>query len=601
MNQELDGRRPPLSTGRNRRAQPWIIAAGVTVVALAAGATLVAANASAVDGCSAELTIAQSWPEGYIARVQVAGGADGVDGWTVAVGLGDSTVESAWNSTLAAGATGDSNASDVGRNAVLASGEVTEWGFQSVGAAPAAGPLECNGELAVANTSDPSVTPDSDPASAPSLTPQPSATPEPTQSPDGFEPSESNDDWLHTDGNTIVDSQGNPVWLTGANWFGFNTTERVLHGLWTANLNDTVDQISAHGFNVLRVPISTELLLEWKNGQAAVASGINTHANPELEGLTTLGVFDAFLAASKDAGVKVILDVHSAAADNAGHVAPMWYSGSITTEDFYDAWVWTAERYKNDDTIIGYDLENEPHGTFQDSPRAKWDGSTDPDNWKYVAQTIANKILAINPNVLILVEGIETYPKDGKSWDSTDGGDYYSNWWGGNLRGVADHDLDLGSDQDQLVYSPHEYGPLVYEQPWFTGEFSQASLTEDVWGPNWLYLHDNDQYPLLIGEWGGRIGEDQRQDDWMLYLRNLIAEKKINHTFWTVNPNSADTGGLLLDDWATWDQEKLALLDPALWQDSEGDFVGLDHVVPLIDGTNVTEYYENGNAAPVGR
>ena len=41
------------------------------------------------------------------------------------------------------------------------------------------------------------------------------------------------------------------------------------------------------------MPISTQLLLEWKAGQAAVPSGVNTYANPELAGKTTLQVFDA--------------------------------------------------------------------------------------------------------------------------------------------------------------------------------------------------------------------------------------------------------------------------------------------------------------------
>ncbi|WP_430868771.1 cellulase family glycosylhydrolase [Demequina aurantiaca] len=598
MKKDIDQAQLPRS---GKRGRTRIVAAAATTAALLAGATMVAASASAAENCSAELTIANSWPGGYIGNVKVTGGAGGVNGWTVAVGLGSSTVGNAWNSTLATGATGVANASDVGWNGTLASGQFADWGFQGSGATPTAGPIACNGALTTDPTPDPSVTPDPTPTPDPTVTPDPTPTPtpDPTETPDPVEPSESNDDWLHIDGNTIVDADENPVWLTGANWFGFNTTERVPHGLWSVNLYDTIDQISAHGFNVLRVPISTELLMEWKNGQAAVPSGVNTYANPELQGLTTLGVFDAFLDASKDAGVKVILDVHSAKADNSGHIAPMWYAGDITTEDFYEAWEWTAERYKNDDTIIGYDLENEPHGSFKDTPRAKWDDSTDSDNWKHVAETAGNKILAINPNALILVEGIETYPKDGESWDSTNKDDYYTNWWGGNLRGVADHDLELGSNQDQLVYSPHDYGPLVFEQEWFAGEFSQASLTQDVWGPNWLYLHDNDQYPLLIGEWGGRVGQDQRQDDWLVYLRNLIAEKKISHTFWTINPNSGDTGGLLLDDWTTWDQEKLTLLDPALWQDNAGEFVGLDHVVPLIGGTNVTEYYENGNAAPV--
>ena len=49
-----------------------------------------------------------------------------------------------------------------------------------------------------------------------------------------------NDDWLHVDGNQIVDIEGKKVWLTGANWFGFNAGERTFHGLWSVNLDSTV-------------------------------------------------------------------------------------------------------------------------------------------------------------------------------------------------------------------------------------------------------------------------------------------------------------------------------------------------------------------------
>jgi len=387
--------------------------------------------------------------------------------------------------------------------------------------------------------------------------------------------------------------------MTGANWFGFNASERFFHGLWSVNMNKVLDSLATRGINTLRVPISVQLLKEWSNGQAAVAQGINVQANPELTGLTTLQVFDAFLASSKQRGIKVVLDVHSAEADNSGHMAPMWYTSSITTADFYAAWEWVAARYKNDDTIVGFDLKNEPHGSFNETPRAKWDNSTDADNWKYVAETAAKKILAINPNVLILVEGIAVYPKAGASWTSTNKDDYYNNWWGGNLRGVADYPINLGVNQDQLMYSPHDYGPLVYEQPWFATAFTQQSLINDVWGPNWLYLHESNSYPLLIGEWGGRLGQDARQDKWMFALRDLIVTEKLHHTFWTVNPNSGDTGGLLLDDWTSWDEPKYAMLKPTLWQDKTGKFVSLDHVVKLPGGTNVTEYYANGNAAPV--
>lgn len=394
------------------------------------------------------------------------------------------------------------------------------------------------------------------------------------------------DDWLHTEGNKIVDANGDEVWLTGANWFGFNATERVFHGLWSANITEITKSMADRGINIVRVPISTQLLLEWKNGQATVPSGVNAYANPEIAGKTSLEVFDHWLALCKQYGIKVMLDVHSAEADNSGHVYPVWWKGTITPENFYSAWEWVTARYRNDDTVVAMDIKNEPHGTASTSPRAKWDGSTDQDNFKHACETAGKRILAVNPNLLVLCEGIEIYPKAGVSWTSTTPTDYHSTWWGGNLRGVRDHPVDLGAQNDQLVYSPHDYGPLVHLQPWFTGDWNRTTLERDVWDPNWLYLHKENKAPLLIGEWGGFL-DGGPNEKWMTALRDLIAEHRIHQTFWCLNPNSGDTGGLLLHDWKSWDEEKYALLKPALWQ-YRGKFVSLDHEVPLGGASSTT-------------
>ena len=123
----------------------------------------------------------------------------------------------------------------------------------------------------------------------------------------------------------------------------------------------------------------------------------------------------------KENGIKVMVDVHSPDANNSGHNYELWYGKEmstgvmVTTEIWMDTWVWLADRYKNDDTLIALDLKNEPHGKRgYDSATcpttiAKWDNSTDENNWKYAAETCAKKILEVNPNVLIVVEGIEQY------------------------------------------------------------------------------------------------------------------------------------------------------------------------------------------------
>jgi len=71
-------------------------------------------------------------------------------------------------------------------------------------------------------------------------------------------------DWLHTVGNTIVDEAGNRVVLSGANWFGYNASERVFHGLWSANIETLTRQMAERGINIVRVPISTRIGPTWR-------------------------------------------------------------------------------------------------------------------------------------------------------------------------------------------------------------------------------------------------------------------------------------------------------------------------------------------------
>ena len=146
--------------------------------------------------------------------------------------------------------------------------------------------------------------------------------------------------------------------------------------------------------------------------------------------------------------------------------------------------------------------------------------------------------------------------------------------------GAEIYPIDFGSPERnrQVVYSPHDYGPAVYAQPWFEGGFTYDSLLEDYWYDSWLYIDDQEIAPLLIGEGGGFMTGDNLT--WMTYMRQLIGEYHLNHTFWCFNANSGDTGGLVLDDFTTWDTEKYNFVKEVLWQEN-GKFIGLDHQIPL--------------------
>ena len=454
---------------------------------------------------------------------------------------------------------------------------------------------------------------------------------------------DNNDDWLHAVGSRLYDKDGNQVWLTGANWFGMNCTENFPHGLWSADADELLSSVADHGINIIRFPISTELLLSWMNGEPYKPVGLTASKDPYYmfnpdfcdengDTMDSMGIFDVLMKKCKKYGIKALIDIHSPASHNSGHNYNLWYyepsaadadnmaANSKTGEEItYDMWIesvtWLAEKYKNDDTIIAYDLKNEPHGkrgyngTTCPTDIAKWDDSADLNNWAFAATECGNSILDVNPNALILIEGVEQYPKTEKGYTydtadiwqaSADVSPWYGAWWGGNLRGVKDYPIDFGSKSrnSQIVYSPHDYGPSVYNQTWFDKDFTTQTLLDDYWYDTWAYINDQDIAPLLIGEWGGHMDGGKNQK-WMELLRDYMIDNHINHTFWCLNPNSGDTGGLLDSSFTVWDDEKYDLFEPSLWQTSKtGKYIGLDHQQPLgVNGTgiSVAEYYKSYN------
>jgi len=337
--------------------------------------------------------------------------------------------------------------------------------------------------------------------------------------------------YLHTEDNRILDSNGNQVILTGINWFGLETEAFAPHGLWARSLDSILDQIVELGFNTLRLPYSNQLF-----DPSSAPNGINYDLNPDLEGLSGLEIMDRIIDGAGERGLKVILDRHR---PDSHAQSELWYTPQYDEERWISDWVMLVERYARDDTVIGVDLHNEPHG------RATW-GSGDPEtDWHLAAERAGSAILEVNPNLLIIVEGVDQYQ-----------GDWY--WWGGNLMGARDRPVRLDVP-NQLVYSTHEYGPGVYPQPWFSAPDFPENLTE-IWDRHWGYLHNEEIAPVLVGEFGGRSVGDDKEGIWQRELVSYLRANNLSYTYWTFNPNSGDTGGILLDDWQTVDPDKQALL-----------------------------------------
>jgi len=297
-----------------------------------------------------------------------------------------------------------------------------------------------------------------------------------------------------------------------------------------------LNQMAQTGFNTIRLPYTNQLF-----DPASKPLGINYKLNPDLKGLVGLALMDRVIQDAGKVGLKVILDRHDPTADLRPQ---LWYTDQVPQSRWIDDWVMLAKHYRGNDTVIGADLANEPHGP------ATWGDGNPRTDWRLAAEQAGNAILAVNPDWLIIVEGIEQYH-----------GDYY--WWGGNLEGAEQFPVRL-TEPDKLVYSAHDYGPEVYDQPWFHASNFPRNLPE-IWQQHWAYLQMDGVAPVLLGEFGGRsVGKDS-EGQWQRSLVAFLLTQGISYIYWAWNPDSGDTGGILQDDWVTVNQSKLRLLDTYQW------------------------------------
>ena len=339
---------------------------------------------------------------------------------------------------------------------------------------------------------------------------------------------------------TIHTATGQPVQLRGVNWFGFETGDHVVHGLWARNWKDMIAQIKAVGFNAVRIPVCPGTLAGTR------VSSVNAALNPDLTGKSSLQVLDAVLGELDRQGLYILLDHHRL--DCNGGITELWYDSTYSESQWLADLTFMASRYRSLPHFIGIDLKNEPHGA------ATWGVGNPATDWNTAAELAAAAVLNAAPDVLVFVEGIQENPHCSGS---------VNHWWGGNLEPLACHPLAIPANR--LVLSPHVYGPDVYNQPYFNAANFPANLPA-IWDAHFGQFRA-DGYALAIGEMGGRYGHggDPRDKVWQDALIDYLIQRDITHLFyWSWNPNSGDTGGILKDDWQSVWQDKLDLLN-RLW------------------------------------
>ena len=337
---------------------------------------------------------------------------------------------------------------------------------------------------------------------------------------------------LRVAGAQLVDAHGAPVRLTGVNWFGLETATYAPHGLDRRSMGALLDQVKTLGFNVVRVPFSSQLF-----DAGSTPNMIDFGKNPELAGKTGPEILDLLIRAAGERGLRVILDRHR---PDSSAQAALWYTPAYSEARWIADWVMLAQKYKADPTVVAFDLHNEPHA------QATWGDGNQATDWRLAAQRAGDAILAVDPDALIIVQGVEVIANN-----------YY--WWGGNLRAAMTAPIEL-SAPDHVVYSPHEYPASLFAQPWFSAPDYPANLPA-LWDATWGNLATT--APVLVGEFGTKLATDVDRA-WLDKLTDYLAARGMSFTFWSLNPDSGDTGGILGDDWVTVNQDKMTYLTPIL-------------------------------------
>ena len=210
---------------------------------------------------------------------------------------------------------------------------------------------------------------------------------------------------IYADGNRLVmGTQKTPFLMKGVNVYLYDLGTDVdppppLDDFKYKNVDEaSYKEIRDLGFNSVRLMLSYNLF------ESSTAPGVYKNEGWAL--------VDRHIQWAKQNGLRLILDMHVPPGGYQSNDFTGFGSRADLKKRLEDLWVAIAQRYRNETTIAAYDLINEPH----------------INNWFTYAQTLINKIRAVDSNHLIDVE-VSFHPSDIGMYKLADNNILYDVHW----------------------------------------------------------------------------------------------------------------------------------------------------------------------------
>lgn len=344
---------------------------------------------------------------------------------------------------------------------------------------------------------------------------------------------------FHTKGRDILDAKGFPLKLASLNWYGASDTDFVPGGLEVQHRDAIAALIRDLGFNSVRLPYADEIVINNPVIEPSViAANLDLFSNSSLSdghsSVRALDVFHAVVESLTAAGLLVIVNNHITQATWCCGINPCdlswkndWFGADMlctvsqTEEQWIRNWETVMAPLVSNPLVMGPDLRNEVRGLW---------GTMHWGEWADAAEKASERLLAMNPEWLMFVEGISS---------------------ANDLSGVRKRPVKL-SVRGRVVYSSHVYkwsgwGSL---KPFSGRTYEDFAAT--MW-KNWGYLLTEEIAPVWVGEFGTPDTPSEGDQNYWCHLMRYLRAVDASWGYWALNARKAtgewESYGLVGDEW----------------------------------------------------